>query len=943
MYLKRAALQRLNARLVNKKSELEGSLLRTKTFDLGELEPSTLTALDRYHISRWSQGLESGRACMLAVLDHRLRRAANEGENVNTGNVEGKSDIELSLLCASVNLPDDFLSDNGYLFTRIFSKAPAQVIREALEMLKDKAQEQSIDELDCDQINMAIKQIRIDIFAKAVADGNAAAAAADAADGQQENAPNSSASVADTAAKAKAKQQLVRDEELRLQVLVELIRLHIAATNPAESQRSADEAQAGFLPEVHILVDDLSRHLSTPLDGLEAKALGMEPSDLERSNVLLKPYITQLAGLRATLQQQLKALEENAAFYSLGLDRGAASSDAQIKRAYHSLAVRLHPDKGGDTAKFQALQDAYQEVLRRKKERSAAEGSLDDDCGAETAQHVVALVAAGVEAVQRAAAQTTALAQRNIRLMKDIEAATTGPGADTVTALRRLQRIVGAQEQLGDSEGEGGKGKRRKKQTGSGEDEAESDEDSLDRWMREMDAREPKLSVSSSPLPGRSKAVSESESEDESEDESESEGESEEGGGAGMRRYNLEELSAKQAVEPLESICEHLQLLAAKAMELPSCGSRYGMATARSTAFVEGVERSMAAGLASLKTTSSLSLADTQVSSSVLRLRFATLPSPNKGRGGERSGARDRRRRTRAAKRLLRRDEDEDDDSALDSDWDSDLDSDSAYGDEEDEADEEERLQEEEFRSILVEMLVTAFRSSSVTINIAAERAMAAVVAATSLHGALVDIVTSADEERREQARRAAEAAESEAHLSAEDREMMGQMKRQAMAKEKKEVRCLCVLLIFPRFLFSPLSAIRHTHTLGHSTTPHGLQQRRKRRRSGSARRRRTPRTRRGSRLWAASRSRSSPCRCSYTCSTCARCTRSTRRRAACSSSYTPSSSASPLTRNLPPPRPLLPPLPPLPPPLPRGSGRGARTWWCWWPISWTRATPSCA
>ena len=801
MYLKRAALQRLNARLVNKKSELEGSLLRTNLLDLAELEPSTLTALDRYHISRWSQGLESGRACMLAVLDHRLRRAANDGENVNAGTA-GKSDIELSLLCASVNLPDDFLSDSGYLFTRIFSKAPVQVIREALEMLKDKAQEQSIDELDCDQINMAIKQIRIDIFAKAVADGSAAA---DAADGQQENLPNSSASVADTAAKAKAKQQLVRDEELRLQVLVELIRLHIAATNPAESKHPSDEAHAGFLPEAHILVDDLSRHLSTPLDCLEAKALGMEPTDLERSNVLLKPYITQLAGLRATLQQQLKALEENAAFYSLGLDRGAASSDAQIKRAYHSLAVRLHPDKGGDTAKFQALQDAYQEVLRRKKERSAAEGSLDDDCGTEAAQHVVALVAAGVEAVQRAAAQTTALAQRNIRLMKDIEAATTGPGADTVTALRRLQRIVGTREQQGNGE----KGKRNEKHTGRAEEEeeeAESDEDSLERWMREMDAREPKLSVSSSPLPGRSKFLSDSESEDEGEEREEGT----EGDGIGARCYNLEELSAKQAVEPLESICEHLQLLAAKAMELPSCGSRYGMATARSTAFVEGVERSMAAGLASLKTTSSLSLADTQVSSSVLRLRFATLPSPNKGRGRGRgrgggwNGARNRRRRTRAAKRLLRRDDedehedenedenddDDDDDSALDSDWDSDSASGDDYGHEEDEEDEEEQLQEEEFRSILVEMLVTAFRSSSVTINIAAERAMSAVVAATSLHGALVDIVTAADEERREQARRASDAAESEAHLSAEDREMIGQMKRQAMAKEKKEVCC---------------------------------------------------------------------------------------------------------------------------------------------------------
>jgi len=53
------------------------------------------------------------------------------------------------------------------------------------------------------------------------------------------------------------------------------------------------------------------------------------------------------------------------AYETLGVPKGA--SDEDIKRAYRKLAAKHHPDRGGDTAKFQEIQSAYETLTDPQK------------------------------------------------------------------------------------------------------------------------------------------------------------------------------------------------------------------------------------------------------------------------------------------------------------------------------------------------------------------------------------------------------------------------------------------------------------------------------------------------------------------------------------------------------------------------------------------------
>ena len=94
---------------------------------------------------------------MLAILDERF----NEKDLENS--VKSSSTFQpIELIKTSMNLPQDFLCDSGFVYESIFKKPPTSVIREALQMLSSKAYEKNAQSLNTHQINIAIKQMRLD-------------------------------------------------------------------------------------------------------------------------------------------------------------------------------------------------------------------------------------------------------------------------------------------------------------------------------------------------------------------------------------------------------------------------------------------------------------------------------------------------------------------------------------------------------------------------------------------------------------------------------------------------------------------------------------------------------------------------------------------------------------------------------------------------------------
>ena len=273
------------------------------------------------------------------------------------------------------------------------------------------------------------------------------------------------------------------------------------------------------------------------------------------------------------------------------------------------------------------------------------------------------------------------------------------------------------------------------------------------------------------------------------------------------------ECSAKLAIVPLEKICELMQLLSSLAMELPSCGFRYGLAIAGNSNYMKVscnvLSRSVNLLLMHVSSTSPhVAVASRDVTLIVSPLPqyrfdlsvlppFSLRPSlcpPSTCFSHPSSYARTQNMTSISSasspSNLLQ---------VVESAMSSGLDAIKSVGAllsaeqqlnsclnrikeakryilDFEKGDKEGRVENEgkkEVRVILVQMILSAFRGNSATVGIAAERAVSAVFIASELYGIASGVVQQAGEDRKTEAKKSVARKEEEREMCHEDREIL--------------------------------------------------------------------------------------------------------------------------------------------------------------------------
>lgn len=483
--------------------------------DFTMLSTSGLSDPEKLHLDNWKQGRCSGRQAMLAILESKRIEEDSKGGSSDSstaiaalGTVVKRAE-EFALLSKSINLPEEFLCDSGLLYELVFSRPPSAVLREGLQMLATVALEKCSSALNVEQINLALKQMKIrSLQSQKNVSGNDSKNRPDEETDKSENESEMNTknddnsgdndndndnkgagattttdnnTILNSSAVSKKQQSLQAAETFRLQILTELIRMHIISLHESKSKSISDqvesiESNVTYESDSSLIINDsddeesgfrkfkeglkrgdsvggaknkgrgssvsatsraqfsdIESTLNIPLQSVVGHAESMPIDDLEASNTLLKPYIKQLAGLKALLSVQLKDLEDSKAYLALGISKN--SSDSAIKKAYHSQAVKLHPDKpGGDTKKFQKLQDLYQEVLKKRKDDGAAnEFSKDNENDPQTvaetnlANEFVSTMERVLGELQVEVSKCGELGQLNLQWQKNIDLVCTLP------------------------------------------------------------------------------------------------------------------------------------------------------------------------------------------------------------------------------------------------------------------------------------------------------------------------------------------------------------------------------------------------------------------------------------------------------------------------------------------------------------------------------------
>lgn len=274
------------------------------------LPASELPAAARGAVAAWARGDVTGARCLLEL-------EAGTPSAVRRGPPGRPTWSAIANLCGLAS-GDAFCSGHrDGLWTATFGQTPSSALRTGLLAVKAEAAI-GTGTLSADELHLGLRAL--ELRSKCAEGGGAAGG------------------------------------RIQAQTWRELFRLYL---RPSESESESFRGR-------ECLAATLRAALAQTPAGVEREATQRELQDDLRSLPEGWDDVTKaLVGMSKCLKDALESIKTYGPYSALGVE--VDSPDADLKKAYRELCLVYHPDKGGDTASFQQLQQAYETIVDDRK------------------------------------------------------------------------------------------------------------------------------------------------------------------------------------------------------------------------------------------------------------------------------------------------------------------------------------------------------------------------------------------------------------------------------------------------------------------------------------------------------------------------------------------------------------------------------------------------
>lgn len=323
------------------------------------LDWSNLSSKSKNALWHWVLGQVGGRHCLM-ILEHDVAIdfliSPLDNDEVVMSDLKGSA-----VLNALSGLQVEAQAQGGrmgsWLYDEVFAKSPPQVLEDAFKIALEDAAESWNERpggLSVQQVNLSLKR-----------------------QGMRAQAAGMQSMVQGRLSKDAGPRHRSSEEYLRVQIWLELLRLHVegALGSPmplvAGSIDTGDAwgSNAGAAPgskqwDDRVVLNELQKQEAERT--AESQRMSLDALRMQNRNI--EAYLMRLVRQRDELKHIARLAEECDSYIILGLDGPDATED-EVKKAYRSLARKEHPDKAGtdNKGRFQEIQQAYAAVLRQRR------------------------------------------------------------------------------------------------------------------------------------------------------------------------------------------------------------------------------------------------------------------------------------------------------------------------------------------------------------------------------------------------------------------------------------------------------------------------------------------------------------------------------------------------------------------------------------------------